>query len=179
MKSSERKTMYVFLYLWTRNQKIKLNFVLLYCVLENNFFKTLRGWIFTLHFTKGHKIRVNFVPRWFRGIRQLDVFLLKNWPCLAQNISIGIEKLVETNWLYKKGQVFHYSTIKVNYSSAEGDIWSWRKDFIPVLPKDYEKGQEPLKLIKIGIKYGIMHDFLWFWRFLWVFKQKICSRAFS
>ena len=52
--------MYVFLYLWTKNQKIKLNFVLLYCVLEKKNFKTLRGWIFTLHFTKGHKINANF-----------------------------------------------------------------------------------------------------------------------
>ena len=38
MKSSERRTMHVCLYLRTKNQKIKLNFVLFYCVLEKKNF---------------------------------------------------------------------------------------------------------------------------------------------
>ena len=42
IKSSKRRTMYVYLYLRRKNQKIKLNFVLLYCVLEGIFFKTLK-----------------------------------------------------------------------------------------------------------------------------------------
>ena len=42
MKSSERRTMYVCLYLQMKNQKIKLNFVLLYFVLEKIFFRTLK-----------------------------------------------------------------------------------------------------------------------------------------
>ena len=40
MKSIERRTMYVCLYLQKKDQKIKLNFVLLYCVLKK--IKTLK-----------------------------------------------------------------------------------------------------------------------------------------
>ena len=71
MKSSKRRAIYVCLYLWTKNQTIKLNFVLLYCVLEKknktlefeNLVTFITSWIFTLHFNKG----LDIYPAFYKG----------------------------------------------------------------------------------------------------------------
>ena len=63
--------MHVCLYLWTKNQTIKLNFVLLYCVLEKkiktlefeNLVTFITSRIFTLHFNKG----LDIYPAFYKG----------------------------------------------------------------------------------------------------------------
>ena len=71
MESNKRRTMHVCLYLWTKNQTIKLNFVLLYCVLEKkiktlefeNLVTFITSRIFTLHFNKG----LDIDPAFYKG----------------------------------------------------------------------------------------------------------------